>query len=191
MYEFLSDMYQRFRLSRATERLEAAPQGDGRGIIVIPGNMASDFHTTNLRLFLNEIGYNAYGWNCGINTGYNCGWEDKVVDIAWHCRNGTQQKVSLIGWSLGGAQACRLAAEYPNLFDKVISIGGMLKGMVENEIHEETYSIYSKDDTIVRWLNSKPEGIKTNEVSGGHWAMMNNPDVYEAVARFLVGGTKA
>jgi pimeloyl-ACP methyl ester carboxylesterase len=191
MFEFLSDMHQRFRLSRATERLEGVPQGDGRGIIVIPGHTASDFHTVNLRLFLNEIGYNAYGWNCGVNTGFNYGWIDKVVDTAWLCRNGTKQKVSLIGWSLGAAQACILAAEYTNLFDKVISIGGMLKGLGADEVPDKTYSIYSKDDPVVRWTDSVIDGIESHEVSGGHWALMNNPDVYEAVAKFLVGGSKA
>jgi hypothetical protein len=82
--------------------LLSAPRGDGHGVLVLPGLLASDMSTTLLRQYLRWLGYDVQGWNLGRNVGPT----DEVLDELPHAltslasRSGRQ--VSVIGWSLGG-----------------------------------------------------------------------------------------
>src|ERR1700749_2228610 len=49
--------------------LASAPRGDGHGVLVLPGLLASDMSTTLLRGFLRRLGYEVRGWNLGRNVG--------------------------------------------------------------------------------------------------------------------------
>ena len=42
--------------------LAAAPRGDGHGVLVWPGLLASDTSTVPLRQFLRWLGYDVHGW---------------------------------------------------------------------------------------------------------------------------------
>ncbi|MCE9508002.1 MAG: alpha/beta fold hydrolase [Alphaproteobacteria bacterium] len=100
------------------------PQGDGHPVLIIPGFTANDGTITPLCDALKEKGYNAHTWGRGRNLGLN----DKT---AKHLRerleklyteNGNQ-KVTLIGHSLGGFYARELAREFPDMVRDVITIG--------------------------------------------------------------------
>ena len=45
------------------------PSGDGHAVLVFPGLGASDISTLALRRFLKQQGYQAHGWNQGLNLG--------------------------------------------------------------------------------------------------------------------------
>src|SRR6202034_4182332 len=49
--------------------LPVAPHGDGHGVLVLPGLLASDSSTAPLRLFLSWLGYDVHGWELGRNRG--------------------------------------------------------------------------------------------------------------------------
>src|ERR1700683_1220524 len=49
--------------------LATAPRGDGHGVLVWPGLLASDTSTVPLRQFLRWLGYNVHGWELGRNRG--------------------------------------------------------------------------------------------------------------------------
>src|SRR5438270_5163625 len=53
----------------ATPFLAAAPRGDGHGVLVLPGLLASDSSTIPLRTFLRWLGYDVRGWDLGRNHG--------------------------------------------------------------------------------------------------------------------------
>jgi hypothetical protein len=103
--------------------LAAAPRGDGHGVLVWPGLLASDTSTVPLRQFLRWLGYNVHGWELGRNRGPT----DAVLDglpraLAEHAAR-TGQPVSLIGWSLGGVFAREMARQQPGLVRQVITLG--------------------------------------------------------------------
>ena len=66
------------------------------------------------------------------------GWAKRgkeLSELIEHCireLNIDEDAVSLIGYSLGGTGAVELAAAYPELFDRVVSIGGGLDGVTNN-----------------------------------------------------------
>ena len=56
-------------LPLAAPWLATAPRGDGHGVLVVPGFLATDTSTTLLRRFLRRLGYDVHGWDLGRNRG--------------------------------------------------------------------------------------------------------------------------
>ena len=160
------------------QELSALPEGDGHPVLVIPGLMTTNFSTKVLRSFIHEKGYAAYGWTLGRNYGrlsYLPILEAQLKEI--YQTHG--EKVTVVGWSMGGIFARGLANKYRNLVRQVITMGspfsgidfptnadwvyhqvsGEEKGNVEPEIKaliETTPPVpftafYSKGDGIVPW----------------------------------------
>jgi pimeloyl-ACP methyl ester carboxylesterase len=110
-------------LPLAAAWLASAPRGDGHGVLVLPGLLASDSSTALLRRYVGWLGYNVHGWELGRNIGPT----DKVLDelprelADLAGRSGGP--VSIIGWSLGGIYARELARQQPELTRQVITLG--------------------------------------------------------------------
>ena len=107
--------------------LQLAPRGDGHPVMVLPGFMADDLSTLPLRTFLKSKGYAVHGWGLGRNLGRESDplhvnslkMAERVQEL--HQRYG--QKVSLVGWSLGGIYARELARDLPEDVRFVITLG--------------------------------------------------------------------
>ena len=103
--------------------LLAARRGDGHPVLVLPGFLASDASTGLLRGYLSHMNYRAYPWRLGRNVGgvYRMRQQvrTRVADI--HAKTG--QKVSLVGWSLGGVFARDAALAEPECVRSVITLG--------------------------------------------------------------------
>ena len=112
--------------------LQTAEKGDGHPVMVMPGFLASDFSTKLLRTFLKGRGYKAYGWKLGRNMGKQshpetgCGPEIIARFEEIYRKHG--EKVSIIGWSLGGVYARELAKLRPEMSRQVITLGSPFNG---------------------------------------------------------------
>ena len=102
-------------LFTAAPFLSLSPRGDGHPVMVLPGFLADDDSTWLLRQYLSRLGYNALPWGQERNLGAAAmgGYEPLVQEVLRIHRQ-QQQKVTLIGWSLGGVHALAVAhrAEY-------------------------------------------------------------------------------
>jgi len=166
--------------------LKRAPMGDGHPVMVLPGFMASDSSTRVLRRFLTSRGYESYPWDLGRNLGpVSTGQEGELLAERIEEISDTHdgQKISLVGWSLGGVLAREVAKRAPEAIRQVITLGSpfsgkpetsrawpiykyMSKGETQTEEFRElvegiavppsipTTSIYTKTDGIVHWKNS-------------------------------------
>lgn len=160
--------------------LARAPRGDGHGVLVLPGLLASDTSTLPLRRFLRARSYHVRGWRLGRNLGPR---EDVLAGLPAGVRDLAERTggpVSLIGWSLGGIYARHVAREVPGLVRQVITLGsphGVAHGHVTHadrtfdrlgflharparvprrgdlgvEASVPSTSIYSRFDGIVGW----------------------------------------
>src|ERR1700722_8310170 len=54
-------------LPMASPWLASAPRGDGHGVLVLPGFLASDRSTRTLRRYLRCLHYQVRGWDLGRN----------------------------------------------------------------------------------------------------------------------------
>lgn len=103
--------------------LRNAPAGDGHGVLVLPGLLASDRSTAPLRRFLRDRGYYVRGWRLGRNLGPSEAILEGIPQAARDLVDRTEGPVSVIGWSLGGIYARTLALEHPHLVRQVITLG--------------------------------------------------------------------
>jgi pimeloyl-ACP methyl ester carboxylesterase len=125
--------------------LAKAPHGDGHGVLVIPGLGASDVSTLTLRAFLDRVGYRTYGWGLGTNIGPTAKVVNGLPQRLNHISGRTGSPVSVIGWSLGGILARRLARTEPDQVRQVITLGSPIR----LETHEQSnarraYNLFTK-----------------------------------------------
>jgi pimeloyl-ACP methyl ester carboxylesterase len=158
--------------------LMRAPRGDGHPVLALPGFLASDLSMAPMRRYLRELGYNAHAWRMGRNLGGLSRMREALRARLAEIHQETGQKVSLVGWSLGGIYARDLALQAPDMVRNVITLGSpfandvratnatrlyeMLSGesvedrpelreAIAGELPVPASSIYSRSDGIVNW----------------------------------------
>jgi pimeloyl-ACP methyl ester carboxylesterase len=119
------------------------PTGDGHPVLVLPGFLASSGSTQPLRKFLAGLGYKSHRWKLGYNMGYSLrlhqGMRNRLTELA--DRYG--EKVSLVGWSLGGVYARELAREMPHSVRRVISMGSPFRGHPSSSNAHKVFDLIS------------------------------------------------
>ncbi|WP_213959192.1 MULTISPECIES: triacylglycerol lipase [unclassified Variovorax] len=191
--------------------LKLAPKGDGHPVLVLPGLGAGDRSTQLLRRYLRGRGYDVHGWGLGRNLGPREGVEAGMFKLLESLREKADRKVSLVGWSLGGAYARLLATKRPDLVRSVITLGSPFAGGPRStnawHIYEDvsgqssddqtrmkhvrptppvpTTSIFSRSDGVVAWRGSLEKtgpAAENIEVFASHVGLGANPSVLYAVA---------
>ena len=99
------------------------PRGDGHGVLVLPGFMASDYSTGPLRRLLADLGYDAVGWKLGRNVKVDNARIEAMMACVEELHDRTGRPISIVGWSLGGVFARELAKMAPEKVRLVISLG--------------------------------------------------------------------
>jgi pimeloyl-ACP methyl ester carboxylesterase len=104
------------------------PRGpvDGPPALVIPGFIANDRTTMELRRALAEAGFRVHPWRMGLNMGATA----DVIDRLGHSLDliGDERPVLLVGWSLGGVFARELARAVPDRVRAVVTLGSPFSG---------------------------------------------------------------
>jgi len=126
--------------------LARAPAGDGHPVIVLPGLSASDGSTLPLRGYLSNLGYDVSGWNQGHNFGPRAGILDTAKRQILDTCAASGQRVSLIGWSLGGIYARELAKALPDCVRSVITMGTPFAGSHKSTNAWRLYELTSGHD---------------------------------------------
>jgi pimeloyl-ACP methyl ester carboxylesterase len=196
----------------ASPWLARLPPGDGHPVIVFPGLAAADFTTVALRSFLRDRGYVPYPWRQGFNLGPRHGVLDACRDQVRELAQKHGQRVSLVGWSLGGLYAREIAKEQPENARCVVTLGTPFAGhpratnawrvyeLVSGQRVDDhgltaglkvappcpTTSIYSKTDGVVAWqcsINDEaPHTENIEVVTASHIGMGMNPLALYALA---------
>jgi triacylglycerol lipase len=107
------------------------PDGDGSGVVLIPGLLAPDFYLKPLHSWLSRIGYEPYFAGIACNAQCpNLLIEGCLNDAIERALAETGRKVHLIGHSLGGIIARSIAAQRPSDVASVITLGAPFRGNV-------------------------------------------------------------
>lgn len=171
------------------------PAGDGHPVLFFPGFLTADGYTSALRERVAEAGFKTYSWDGGFNLGLDA---DTAQHLAARLRevyaeNGGQ-KVSLVGYSLGGIYARELAREFPDMVRSVITLGtpfGQMDNPAEatSAMLEKIYKLFTRDsvheniaDIGDRCLTPPP--VPVTSIFSRHdgiarWQASLNPDGHE------------
>lgn len=183
-------------------------------IMVIPGLLCTDLSTTLLRQYLQKLGYRVYGWEMGRNLGRIENIETLANKIELLSKK-HNQKVTLIGWSMGGIFAREVAKLKTDYVDRVLTIGSPfanvyapnhakwifdllndskdLKPEIVNQLSEPppqpTAALYSLSDGIVPWqacMDTPTSELHQNyKIESSHFGMGANPTVLAKVRDLL------
>jgi len=98
----------------------------GPPALVIPGFIAGDRTTMELRRALADAGFRVHPWR----QGWNLGATPDLIDRLRHSLDlvGDQRPVLLVGWSLGGVFARELARAVPERVRAVATLGSPFSG---------------------------------------------------------------
>jgi pimeloyl-ACP methyl ester carboxylesterase len=95
-------------------------------VLVVPGFLAEDRTTMELRRALAEAGYRAYPWKRGWNLGARA---DTIELLASRLDEiSPDEPILVVGWSLGGVFARELARQHPDRVRAVITLGSPFSG---------------------------------------------------------------
>jgi len=186
---------------------------DGRGhvVLIIPAFMTNDQVTWELRKFLDQCGYRTFGWGLGLNWGPTPRLVRDVRRRFAELRDMADDRISVIGLSLGGVLARDLAYDFPDDVRQVITIASPFNlptaSVVEPMIRltamfyrpaidiirlatplpVPSAAIFSRDDGVVAWESCRgcdPTCINV-EVQSPHMSICRNPEVLRLVAARL------
>jgi pimeloyl-ACP methyl ester carboxylesterase len=192
--------------------------GDRHAVVLFPGLGADHRYMAPLAKYCERRGYACYDWGRGRNTGPTgdiAQWlSDLSTDIDAMVK-GHRERVSLIGWSLGGLYAREVAKALPTRIRQVITLGTpfinvsgstnvgwlyeMLNGgtvAIDPRLAKRlrtpppvpTTSIYSRSDGVVAWkacVAGRGPLAENIEVDSSHLGLVWHPDVMSIVANRL------
>jgi pimeloyl-ACP methyl ester carboxylesterase len=114
------------RFYKSFGRLGPRGPADGRKLMVVPGFLANDRTTLGLQRALARAGYRVAGWGLGLNRGATADILDRLAARIETFRG--EEKVTLLGWSLGGVFARETAKLRPDLVAGVATMGTPFSG---------------------------------------------------------------
>lgn len=183
-------------MTLATPFLLQAPRGDGHPVLLLPGFMATEASLLPMQNFLGWLGYDAYHWELGRNLGPRAIGPGgiRLIERLEQIYKECGEKVSLVGWSLGGTLARQLSRGRPDMVRQVISLGSPIVGSpkstsvwrayewlslqrledpeVQKQVVESQFvppvpstAIWSRQDGVVPWENSRePQALHTDNI---------------------------
>ncbi|MBA3576983.1 MAG: alpha/beta fold hydrolase [Sphingomonas sp.] len=114
------------RLWRSFGHMRARGPVDGPPALVIPGFIANDRTTMELRRALAEAGFRVHPWRQGMNWGARADTLEKLKQAVERC--GHDEPMLVVGWSLGGLYARELARVEPDSVRAVVTLGSPIWG---------------------------------------------------------------
>lgn len=162
--------------------LRAAPRGDGRTVLLVPGYLAGHLSMSPLKSFLRSLRYKVDHWGFGTNMG---NVDDDVRAFGGRVKTlalKTGAPVTLIGWSLGGVISREVARLFQPHVREIVTMGTPVIGGpkytvagpayatqhnldlddFEKEVHRRNLigleqpitAFYSKSDGVVGWQSA-------------------------------------
>jgi pimeloyl-ACP methyl ester carboxylesterase len=168
-------------LSHKLARTLAESAGDGHPVVIFPGLATDGSAVAPLREYCVALGYSAFDWGRGFNTGPQGDLDAWLADLATHVSallDRHAKPATLIGWSLGGLYARELGKLLSPRLRQVITIATPFNALADHThagwlfrllngsapTFDEalsarlrrpppvpTTSIYSKSDGVVAW----------------------------------------
>lgn len=139
-----------------------APTGDGQPVLVLPGFLATDNSTYILRRYLKKQNFNVYSWDLGRNPGLRDDIYQKLEQRVIELYGQHQEKISLVGWSLGGIYARTLAHRVPDYIRQVVTLGSPF-----NLAHPKDASEIEISGPILKLYEKLNPNIKTDALLHG------------------------
>lgn len=115
-------------LRRLWRRIDIAPTTRPQTVLIVPGFGAGPDRMRYMARLLEQAGHRTKRWGLGFNWGADRAAFEQLEDRLGKVCQRYDDKVVLLGWSLGGLYARELARRHPGCVRKVITLGSPFSG---------------------------------------------------------------
>lgn len=105
------------------------PHGDGGPVVLVPGFLTTDAYLVELHFWLRRIGYTPFFSGIGVNADCIDVLAERLEKTVVNAREVTGMPVRLVGHSLGGILARKLAQARPDLVSHLVSLGSPIRSL--------------------------------------------------------------
>jgi Alpha/beta hydrolase family len=200
-------------LLQTKQLLQTDPSSARQTIVVYPGLGTGDATTWPMRRWLQSKGHNALGWGLGLNGGDPERYLPTCIEKLEVLKRTHDQRIHVVGWSLGGIIAREVARDRGDLVASVTTMGTPIVGgprfanvrgvvdeaetrKIEASIRERNQrpiavpvtAIFSRNDGIVHWracIDRLTPNANNLEVSSTHLSMGLDPDIWQILLRIV------
>lgn len=145
---------ERIQGQKMIDEMPESTAASNHPVLVIPGFMASEVSTKPLRRLLEKKGYMALDWGLGRNYA-RVGDVEKLSQTVAEIYNKNKRPLTIIGWSLGGLYARRLAVLHGDKLRRVITLAAPYK-----DVNAPNYA---------RWLFQLFEQLRSGTTQPPQW----------------------
>lgn len=153
------------------ERPTNTPPGDGHPVVIFPGLGADGRSVATLRDHCRALGYDAFDWGQGFNTGPHGDldvWLDTLKSQVVGLLAGHRQPATLIGWSLGGLYAREVGKLMAPQVRQVITIATPFNADADHTNAGWLFRLLSGGSTVIAPALSKrlrtPPPLRTTSI---------------------------
>ncbi len=140
-----------------------APQGDAHPVLVLPGFMGGDGSTLLLRRYLDSLGYSSLPWLQGQNIG-RLELLEGVMRRFYRAHQSYGTQISLIGQSLGGVFARKIAQQFPDAVRCVITLGSPFNSQSDEVANPAVARLFeSVSGSTVEEMRQQSEAFEASE----------------------------
>ncbi|MCB1199254.1 MAG: alpha/beta fold hydrolase [Leptospiraceae bacterium] len=180
---------------------KASAKTNPKDILILPGFGTNTRYMFLLKYELESLGHNVEDWGVGFNHGDVPVLAEQFAEVIQKRFQESQKKITLVGWSLGGYIARETARDFPEIVEKVITMGTPViggprytaaakfyerKGESLDEIEKATIerfekplevpivAFYAKTDGVVSWqacIDHWSKDVEHIEVQSSHLGM--------------------
>ena len=160
---------------------------DGHPVLVIPGLSGGNGWSAVLRNYLRAIGHSVHGPRFAATKASADTVVHRLVDQVDELAERHGTTVSVVGWSVGGALARRVAAARPDQVRQVVTLGTPLDGTSwhtpaaeprDQGLAVPVTAVISRSDGIFDWRRCVQETgpqAETVEIPSSHLGMASHP----------------
>ncbi len=105
------------------------PRGDGSPVVLVPGFLTTDAYLVEMYCWLRRIGYAPHFSGIGVNAGCVHTLTDRLEKTVVGVHDDTGRPIRIIGHSLGGSLARRVALRRPEIVSHVISLAAPIQSL--------------------------------------------------------------
>ncbi len=132
------------------------PRGDGSGVIVVPGFLATDLYLQEMYWWLLRQGYKPFMSQIGRNAECLETLTNRLALTVEKAYNQTGRPIHLIGHSLGGVLARAVSARHPEKVASVITLASPFRGISSHPLVLEFSNVVRQRIHLVRNRQEQP-----------------------------------
>ena len=105
------------------------PRGDGSPVVLVPGFLTTDAYLAEMYFWLRRIGYKPHLSGIGVNADCIHALTQRLAKTVDDVHAHMGGPVRIIGHSLGGSLARRVALQQPEIVTQIISLGAPIQSL--------------------------------------------------------------